>query len=263
MDATANSLVGTRSGSKVVIPLRDGSVATVTASLEAGVHHGPHSRADRPCRSGRPSGPVAEAAPQAPQAPGATARRGPPARGYTLVDLGTPGGTDPYNVYSSSAEAINAKGQVAGDTVSGNYGHYGYVWQAGEVESWGVGSGPHGGGQATDINANRQAVGSIVDTRSAFLWQDGTRTDLGTPYNRSWGDRSAAEAINDSAQIVGWMYDHLGPDRAFLWAHGVFSDLGTLDGRPVGPTTSTTPQWWSAPPRCRPATGAHSYGRTG
>lgn len=168
--------------------------------------------------------PVAEARPQA------SARGGPPVRSYTAVDLGTPGAAEPEYPHYSSARAINANGQVAGRTITPWYSYYGYVWEAGAVETWGVGSGPRANGRVTDINDARQVVGYDSNSDTAFLWENGTETDLGTPYNRTWGDRSAAEAINDTAQVVGWMSDYQGPDRAFLWANGEFRDLGTLGG---------------------------------
>jgi hypothetical protein len=87
------------------------------------------------------AGPVAEAAPPVP-----AERRGPPARSYTVVDLGTPGFDRTDVPAYSSAVAINSHGQVAGQTTTAWYTSIGYVWDAGSVESWGVGSGPHGGG---------------------------------------------------------------------------------------------------------------------
>jgi hypothetical protein len=59
------------------------------------------------------SGPVAEAAPRVP-----AERRGPPARSYTVVDLGTPGFDRTDVPAYSFAVAINSHGQVAGQTTT-------------------------------------------------------------------------------------------------------------------------------------------------
>jgi uncharacterized membrane protein len=107
------------------------------------------------------AGPVAEAAPPAP-----AERRRPPARSYTVVDLGTPGFDRTDVPAYSSAVAINSHGQVAGGTTNAWYTRNGYVWDDGSVETWYLGSGPHGGGTVTDINDNGQVVGMRVGTRA-------------------------------------------------------------------------------------------------
>lgn len=150
---------------------------------------------------------------------------------------------------------------MAGRTSTAYYDYIGYVWDDGAVESWGIGSGPRGGGTVADINAARQ-VGANSDTRSAYLWENGTLTDLETPYNRDWGDSSAAVAINDEAQVVGRMNDHLRPTRAFLWEDGVSPTSAPSVGRAALRTTSTTRELSSTGPRPLPATGTHSCGRT-
>jgi probable HAF family extracellular repeat protein len=59
----------------------------------------------------------------------------------------------------------------------------------------------------------------------AFLWQNGTTTDLGTLP----GDTSSfAYAINDTGQVVGQSCDQAGNCRAFLWHNGTMTDLNTL-----------------------------------
>lgn len=47
----------------------------------------------------------------------------------------------------------------------------------------------------------------------AFLWENGTRIDLGTPG----GDQTSALAINERGQVVGYNRTASGEFRAVLW----------------------------------------------
>jgi probable HAF family extracellular repeat protein len=87
---------------------------------------------------------------------------------------------------------------------------------------------------ANDINNSGQVVGAfsveIVDVNTnndyeAFLWQDGTVTELGT----LGGTNSEANAVNDVGQVVGRAQMSTGDFHAFFW-NGEMQDLGTLDG---------------------------------
>lgn len=83
--------------------------------------------------------------------------------------------------------------------------------------------------QASDVNEYGEVVGYSKTASShdvhAFLWQDGTMTDLGT-----LGGASAAGAINNRGQIVGTSTTPAGEQQAILWQEGTMTVLDTLDG---------------------------------
>jgi probable HAF family extracellular repeat protein len=56
----------------------------------------------------------------------------------------------------------------------------------------------------------------------AFLWEDGTMTDLGT----LGGPSSSATGINSRGQVVGFAATTDGATHAVLWDHGATTDLG-------------------------------------
>ena len=62
----------------------------------------------------------------------------------------------------------------------------------------------------------------------AFLWRNGTMTDLGV---LAGGASSGARAINRSGDVAGASATGDGPVHAVLWSRGGgITDLGTLDG---------------------------------
>jgi probable HAF family extracellular repeat protein len=66
-----------------------------------------------------------------------------------------------------------------------------------------------------------------VQVEQAFLYRDGTMTNLGT----LGGTRSTAHDINDHDQVVGSAYTTDNAfERAFLYENGTMRDLGTLGG---------------------------------
>ncbi len=72
----------------------------------------------------------------------------------------------------------------------------------------------------------------------AFLWQDGTTTDLGT----LGGSRVFPTAISNRGQVVGYSLpgdDKYGLQRAFLWQSGTMTELGSPKGK-TGPNASRT-----------------------
>jgi probable HAF family extracellular repeat protein len=77
---------------------------------------------------------------------------------------------------------------------------------------------PGGMSYATGINNNGQVVGwySAGDTTTgttAFIWQNGTMTSLGTMS----GTSSVATGINSIGQVVGYAKDASGAYQAFVW----------------------------------------------
>jgi probable HAF family extracellular repeat protein len=74
------------------------------------------------------------------------------------------------------------------------------------------------------VGASKTAQG---DKLHAFLWEDGTMTDLGTLGT----GESYAWAINNRGQITGYSDTSKGQTHAFLWEGGVMTDLGTLGGK--------------------------------
>jgi probable HAF family extracellular repeat protein len=86
---------------------------------------------------------------------------------------------------------------------------------------------------AQGINSAAQVVG-YSDTRygagqyRAVLWENGTVTELEL-LSEKFGSQSAAYAINDSSQIVGWASGGAGI-AAVMWVGRFITDLGTLGG---------------------------------
>src|SRR5262249_54861536 len=71
------------------------------------------------------------------------------------------------------------------------------------------------------INGKGQIVGA---SGHAFLWERGAMRDLGTLR----GSQSAATAINEGGQVVGFATDQGAQKRAFRWKGGRMRDLNDL-----------------------------------
>jgi probable HAF family extracellular repeat protein len=174
----------------------------------------------------------------------------------SLTDLGTLGGN------ASSANAVNSRGQVAGealntilDLYTSDFSNFliGGVTQV-HAFSWTQFRGMQDLGTlggtdsaAFSINERGQIAGwsftnttpnPVVDscsgltmnvpTEDPFLWENGKMIDLGS----LGGTCGQAWAINNRGQVVGFS-DLPGDagDHAFLWDHtGGMQDLGTLGG---------------------------------
>lgn len=183
---------------------------------------------------------------------------------YTITDLGTLGGA------VGRANAINNQGQIVGGslnttpdpTTPGSTEARAFLWNRGVMTDLGTLGGPDANQingnvtGATGINERGQITGgatynAVIDPacrsdsapageacNDAFLWADGTMSNLGTLGGvTSLGNSfSVGNAINDRGQIVGASFTTI-PDpynpgvpqvHAFLWERGVMTDLGAL-----------------------------------
>lgn len=88
--------------------------------------------------------------------------------------------------------------------------------------------GAHSGAYA--INNAGQVVGwarTAGGGQRAFLWQDGSMTDL---LGMLGGSTSSAWDISDAGQVTGVATNTSGRAFPFLWENGVMTNLGTLGG---------------------------------
>jgi probable HAF family extracellular repeat protein len=116
---------------------------------------------------------------------------------YTLIDLGTLGGS------TSIATDINQAGQAVGYSyLAGDIKLHPFVWEGGVMTDLGTLGGNHS--QALAINEAGQVVGysGLVGDAAdhAFVWDGGVMTDLGT----LGGSASVAVDINEAGQVVGY-----------------------------------------------------------
>ena len=128
----------------------------------------------------------------------ATGGRAAPTPQFTIVNLGTLGGTD------SSAVDINAAGQVVGSSTTATGERHAFIWTTagGMVDLGTLGGQPS---YAFAINSVGQVVGQSATASGeahAFSWtQAGGMVDLGT----LGGTGSSAADVNDVGQVVGFI----------------------------------------------------------
>lgn len=185
---------------------------------------------------------------------------------YTVIDLGTLGGTSiAYAISNSSPPAVagfsldasgagraflwsaadgmrdlgpafdSGFGIDADHRVVGSSMAVGgpFVWTAQDgMRSVGSLGGLPDGGSASDVHATGGIVGAATTSgggQHAFRQVAGTMTDLGT----LGGPHSVAQGVNASGLVVGISYTADGRERAVLWdAAGTIRDLGVLGGSP-------------------------------
>jgi probable HAF family extracellular repeat protein len=152
---------------------------------------------------------------------------------YTAVDLRTPGGG------FSIAYGINNRGQAVGRATIQGGDQHAVLWEGGTMRD--LGTLPGGRfSEAYGINDRGQVVGmSSIDSETctlfdgcwhAFLWENGTMTDLGGIDARF---QSYAYSVNKRGQVAGigntadYPFDSW---RAFVWDNGTVTDLGQVPG---------------------------------
>jgi probable HAF family extracellular repeat protein len=124
------------------------------------------------------------------------------------------------------AHAINANGQILGQTVTASGKIRAALWDNGVLRDLGSLDGGYSYPRA--VNDSGQVIGTSSFARKgaqehlrAFIWQDGAMRNLGTLGTLDTD--SYAIALNDIGHVVGST-----GNVAFVWENGHMSDLGTL-----------------------------------
>jgi probable HAF family extracellular repeat protein len=119
---------------------------------------------------------------------------------------------------TSSARAVNNKGQVAGISTNAAGVRRGFLWDLGNMHDLGVLPGD-ASSEARAMNDFSDVVGRSGDTTfsqsRAVLWQGGVAIDLSTLAAAPGWTLAAATGINNMGQIAG-VGTHDGQVRAFL-----------------------------------------------
>lgn len=167
-----------------------------------------------------------------------------------MTDLGTL--PAPYNT-GCLPVALNMWGQVVG-----NCGAHAFLWSRnfftgqGEMKDLGTLPAPFNSGSvATAINDLGQVVGyagtspgmlsccdlwgSLLPVTHAFLWRNGSMTDLGTLAGQgtSGAALSMAFDINNLGQVVGVATGNGPPPEAVVWQNGTPASLASVAGYSV------------------------------
>ncbi len=144
-------------------------------------------------------------------------------------DLETLGGN------TSIGAAVDNLDRVVGGSETAEGQWHAFLWQDRLMTDLGT----LGGGNSEAHAISRGLVSLVVGTSEipgpngpnqpvdrAFLWQEGTMTDLGT----LGGTSSEAWGVSDTGIVVGSAQTPNDTWHAFAWEDGVITDLGTLGG---------------------------------
>jgi probable HAF family extracellular repeat protein len=166
---------------------------------------------------------------------------------YTVIDLGTLGGT------FSLAAGLNNRGSVIGDSnLPGDLAHHAFLWRHGIKTDLGTLGGPNS--EANFRPSDSDEVVGFAETSNPdpfgehfcgfgtgltcppFLWRDGVMTALPT----LGGNDGEATGVNNAGQVVGFVENaSLDPTcpppqvpevKPVLWEKGEVRELPTLPG---------------------------------
>ncbi len=144
----------------------------------------------------------------------------------TMSDLGISGET-------SSAHGINNQGEIVGAISSKNVRGSAVLWKNRQRVSLADLAPTGSGSTAFAVNSNGDVTGvssgfvaSSGGVVRAVIWHGGIVRDIGT----LGGMHSAACALNDLGEVVGWAETPNHSTNAFLWHDGVMRNLKSLAG---------------------------------
>ncbi|HZT42188.1 MAG TPA: hypothetical protein VFA07_08360 [Chthonomonadaceae bacterium] len=122
------------------------------------------------------------------------------------------------------ANGINASGLLVGQSITNSGVDHAFLYNGSMTD---LTPSLTGSSAATAINASGQVAGVYTNPAtnepSAFVWTNGTLTDIGT-----LGISSTAHALNSFAQVVGESATSTNGTHAFLYLNGGIIDLNTL-----------------------------------
>jgi probable HAF family extracellular repeat protein len=145
------------------------------------------------------------------------------ATSYSIVDLGTLGGTESY------AFDVNIHGDVVGTSLTSTGETRAFLYHMGSMTNLGVLDGTNNYSQAFGINDAGSVVGISTQNGSSigsrpFVYSAGAMSFVGSlGGNYGW-----ANEINNAGQIVGISAKSNGITHAFVKAFGSMIDLGSL-----------------------------------